>query len=1357
MTKRFNSGPCRTILLVLFTLAAIAVIFTAAQHFTSSASGLPVSRPSGDAPKALPNYDIRTDKLASEKLVGFRATLNKSASQAVDLQAAMRRGEDRLRQSVPTLKVEYNNELHNPEIIAPDPAKGSAFLSRGAGDRRSDILKGFLNRNAELIGAIGSQIDDLKVFADYTNPDGNLSFVELNQEINGIPVFRGEVKAGFTKAGELIRVVNNLAPGLEYASLSTDFGDPVAALNAATSFIGADRLNLNLTPNRSASDDLKTVFGSGDSATTAEKMYFPTEPGVAVPAWRVLIWQPVNVYYVIVDAKTGTMLWRKNITEDQTQPGTYSVYANPNAMINVAHSPFPFSPGPVAPNGMQGTGIPRSSVTRIGNEAPYTFNHLGWIADGATRTDGNAVQAGIDRDGSDGVDPNSEAVSAERDFTFAYNPLDPNTNGGDAPVPALQTYPGTAYQQGSVTQLFYICNWFHDETYRLGFTEAARNFQNVNFTGQGLGGDRVRAEGQDSLTFNNAQFATPADGTRGRMQMYVWNGPNPDIDGSFDADVVVHEFTHGLSNRLIGNGGGMTNDMSRGMGEGWSDFYGMSLLSQPGDPPDGLYTTGSYVTFRLGGSFINNSYYGIRRFPTAVKTSLGGPNARAHNPLTFADIDATQLNLSDAAFAPRTNGMADEVHNAGEVWSIMLWEIRARLIARLGWSEGNRKALQFVTDGLKLSPLSPTFVSGRDAIVAAGLASGTAEDVADMWAGFAIRGLGATASVQNVGGNSNGGTGTVRVTESFSAPNLLQSPQFGVSDFLGNNNGAFEPGEIITLSIPLTNYTGNTAAGVTLQVVGGAAADYGTITHARTVTRPATFRVPDSAVCGSSQTITFAVNSSLGPISFTGSIAIGAPNVTFSQNFDDVTPPSVPAGWTVASSYAPMTFVSTTVSADTAPISMFAPDLPDCTGSGCPTTNGGSTELTSPFIFITAGSTGATVSFRHKYNTELGFDGGVLEISVGGSQAPFDDITAVGGAFLQNGYTGALGVSAPNPLGGRNAWSGESAGYITTTARLPASAAGQPIKLRWRFGADNNTAPVGGGWNVDTIQVVGSFLCFAAEPVRSRADFDGDGRSDLSVYRPAEGNWYLNRSSQGFTGVGFGLSDDIPTPGDFDGDRKTDIAVWRPSTGIWYRLNSGDGTFSSFQFGLTGDIPQPGDFDGDRREDIAVFRPSNGTWYWQNSGDGQIGGFQFGQNGDLPAGGDYDGDFKDDLTLFRPSTGLWFRKNSLGGEAETISFGLNGDLPVNADYDGDNREDIAVFRPSNGNWYLLNSGNSQFAAVNFGLSGDVPVPGDYDGDGRDDIAVYRGGTWYLNRSTSGLVQFNFGLAADVPIPKKYIP
>lgn len=1307
---------------------------------------------------SLPNYDIREDKGAVFALAEYRSSSSRSAADVADLREGFARAESLLRERVPTLKIEYNTDIRIPEVIAPDVKLGKAFLSSPSGAKRVDALREFLRGNNELIGLRDSQVDELKVAADYTNPDGNLSFVELNQEINGIPVFRGEVKAGFTKAGEIIRVINNLAPGIDGGVISADFGEAEPAVTAAASHLKIDPTKLDIRQNTARSTGSVSVFGTGDSATTAEKMYFPTEPGVVVPAWRVLIWEPANAYYVIVDTK-GTMLWRKNITEDQTQAATYGVYANASAMINVAHSPFPFSPGPTSPSGQQGIPVARTGVTRIGNEPPYSFNNLGWIPDGAMITDGNAIQAGLDRDGVDGVDSNSEAFSPTRTFTFDYNPLNPNTNTGDAPVPANQTYPGSSYQQGIVTQMFYTANWFHDETYRLGFTEAARNFQNVNFTGQGVGGDRVRGEGQDSLSTNNANFTTPADGGRGRMQMYIFTGPNPDVDGALDADVVIHEHMHGLSNRLHGNSSGLFNDMSRGMGEGWSDFYGMAMLSSPTDPIDGLATNGAYVTYLFQGE-TNNAYYGIRRFPTAIKTALGGPNNLPHNPLTFADIDSTQLNISDGAFAPRpVSGNSDAVHNAGEIWCVALWEIRARMIQRLGWEVGNRRILQLVMDGMKLAPLSPTPVSERDAIVAAALASGVQADVADIWAGFATRGLGASTSIQHVGGTSIGGTGTARVTEAFDLPNLTQSPAITINDSAGNGNGVPEPGEALSLTIPLTNATGTTASGISLQVVGGGSANYGNLLSGLQTSRTIAYTVPAGLSCGGVLTLTLNINSSLGPATITRTFALGTPNNSFIENFDSVTPPAVPAGWNVTSSYGPMTFASTSTSSFSAPYSVFAADLPDCVPPGCPNTNGGSTELTSPFIFITSGTTAATVAFSHKYNTEFGFDGGVMEISIGGSLAPFEDIITAGGTFLQNGYNAGLGVSAPNPLGGRNGWTGDSGGYLNSIVRLPPAAAGQPVKLRWRFGADSNMAPAGGGWNVDSVRVAPSYVCFAVPTPtpRSRADFDGDGRTDLSIFRPSDGNWWLNRSTAGVTAINFGLATDIPTPGDYDGDGKAEIAVWRPSNGGWYRINSSNGTVSAIGFGLDGDIPQPGDFDGDQKDDISIFRPSTGFWWRQDSSTGQFFAISFGLNGDKPSVGDYDADGKSDLAVFRPSTGAWYIWNSSNGQVSAASWGSPGDIPANADFDGDNRDDIAVFRPSNGGWYILRSSDGQAFLLGWGLTGDVPVAADYNGDGRDDIAVYRAGTWYIYFTSGGTQFTQFGNATDIPIPRKHIP
>jgi|CXWL01.1.fsa_nt_gi hypothetical protein len=1347
-TLRSNRGT----ILVLSLLALVTAIFSL--PFILSTRAADVVRTDSSHNAGLPNYDIRSDKGAIFTLATYRDAVGKSAVDVADIRDEFVAGEEALRQSVPTLKIEYNTDIRTPEVIAPDVKQGKAFLSTPTSQKRSDVLKAFLRENSELVGVRSSDITELKVAADYTNPDGNLSFVELNQEINGIPVFRGEVKAGFTKAGEIIRVINNLAPRLDGAPISTDFGDAGKAVIAAVKHINLDATKLDAVPNKSASTSLKTVFGASDTATTAEKMYFPTEPGVVVPAWRVLVWLPVNAYYVIVDAN-GTMLWRKNITEDQTQTATYSVYANPNAMVNIAHSPFPFSPGPISPAGQQGSLISRSMITRIGNEAPYTFNNLGWIPDGSFITDGNAVQAGLDRDGTNGIDPNSEAFSNTRLFSFDYNPFNPNTGTGDTPFPTPQTYPGSAFQQGMITQLFYTANWFHDETYRLGFTEAARNFQNVNFTGQGIAGDRVSAEGQDSSGFNNANFSSGADGVRGRMQMFFFSGPNPDIDGSLDSDVVIHEHMHGVSNRLHGNSAGLFNDMSRGMGEGWSDFYGMAMLSTPADPIDSLATNGAYVTYLFQGE-TNNAYYGIRRFPTAIKTSLGGPNSRPHNPLTFADIDVTQMNISDGAFAPRSvSGNSDAVHNAGEIWCVALWEIRARMIQRLGWSVGNRRILQLVMDGMKLAPLSPTPISERDAIVAAAFATGEAGDLADIWAGFAARGLGASASIQHLGGTSIGGTGTARVTEAFDLPNLYQTPALTVSDFFGDNDGYPEPGENVRISIPLTNATGQTATAITLQLVGGGTANYGNLLSGLLTSRDLAYTVPLSATCGSTITLTLQVNSSLGPVSFTRQIFIGKPGTTTqSENFDGVTTPALPALWTAVPEAGGVNFVSSTTTPDSAPNAMFALN---------PTTVGGGTILSPPPVSVTSAT--STLTFRHSFNTEAGWDGGLLEISIAGGD--WLDFKVAGGTFTQNGYNGINGAGRNNPIGSRESWTGRStpptADYITTIAQFPAAANGKIVRIRFRFGSDDNIAGTlpNPGWFIDNVSLSGagfvtSFACSTGVP-RSRADFDGDGKTDLSIFRPSDGNWWLNRSTDGVTVANFGLAGDIPTPGDFDGDGKTDIALWRPSNGGWYRVNSLTSTVTAIGFGIAEDIPQAGDFDGDQIDDISVFRPSTGTWWRQNSSNGQYLAIGFGLTGDRPVTGDYDGDRMSDIAVFRPSSGAWYWLNSSSLTVSAASWGLSSDMPANADFDGDNKDDLAVFRPSDGGWYVLRSSDGQPFILSWGQNGDIPVVGDYNADGRDDVAVYRAGSWFVYYATGGTFTGQFGNATDIPIPRKHIP
>ncbi len=516
----------RSILLTLTVLGLFTVLVALPRFFPSEAGsgniqkGL-ITRTTTQNPE-IPNYDIRTAKEvnASDALVQFRNEAGKSASAIAEDRESFVRGEELLTARIPHSKVEYNSDIRIPEVITPDVWRSDPnWLSSPSSAKHSEILRNFARENNLLMGVNAVQIDELKVAADYTNPDGNLSYAHLEQLINGVPVFRGELKAGFTRNGEIVRVINNLAPGLDYSSLSTDFGDPVNAVRAAADNIKYQLKAVDTARNEAESTDLKVVFGQGDWATTAEKMYFPTEPGVARTAWRVLIWEPLNAYYVIVDAQTGTMLWRKNIKEDQTQSATYQVYSNPNAYMPAHDSPAPLSPGPVDPTlGTQGAVLTRSNVTLIGNEGPLSFNNNGWITDNTNVTDGNAVEAGVDRGSPDGVDA-TMAGSPNRVFSSTWNPPPGNPAPGDDPLT-------TEAQRGAVIQMFYVMNRYHDALYARGFTEAARNFQQDNFGRGGTGNDRVSAEGQDSSGTNNANFGTPADGGRGQNADVSMDRPN---------------------------------------------------------------------------------------------------------------------------------------------------------------------------------------------------------------------------------------------------------------------------------------------------------------------------------------------------------------------------------------------------------------------------------------------------------------------------------------------------------------------------------------------------------------------------------------------------------------------------------------------------------------------------------------------------------------------------------------------------------------------------------------------------------------------------------------------------------------
>lgn len=265
---------------------------------------------------------------------------------------------------------------------------------------------------------------------------------------------------------------------------------------------------------------------------------------------------------------------------------------------------------------------------------------------------------------------------------------------------------------------------------------------------------------------------------------------------------------------------------------------------------------------------------------------------------------------------------------------------------------------------------------------------------------------------------------------------------------------------------------------------------------------------------------------------------------------------------------------------------------------------------------------------------------------------------------------------------------------------------------------------------------------------REKFDYDGDGRADLSVFRPDNGAWYINGSTEGFMGYFFGLPTDRIVPGDYDGDGKTDLGIYRD--GMWHVLGSSDG-YKALQFGIAEDIPVVEDFDGDGISDIAVFRASAGMWHILRSKLGYT-AVSFGMTGDIPVTADYDGDGIGDVAFFR--SGNWHILKSGSGYA-MISHGMAGDIPVTGDFDGDGRSDLSVFR--DGMWHRLGSESSSVISTQFGIAGDVPVAGDYDGDGKWDIGVYRGGIWYRLYSSDGAFRADqFGLPADKPTEAAFV-
>ncbi len=735
--------------------------------------------------------------------------------------------------------------------------KRGALTGSAPGQSGETIVRDYLQQNRDIFGLTATDMSDLVVLGDSAGGGSGLRMLRVEQQVNGRPVFQGETRFLMDRDGRLVKGVGLIIPNARVVAQSASAAQFMTPEAAVANLLAAEGKTIDpasFTVTTDSGGRIELIGSDGYTAgpITARQVLFPLAPGVLVPAWSLVVFTTGEQdWYAVIDAESGELLWRKGMREYvSTHDARFRVYVQADG-VTPADSPAPQSPSTaVVGAGTQSAGI-APTIVSMHTAMDATASPNGWIADcpggictaNETQTLGNNALVCMDRvggagagganqcdtaassvlDGNGRPTGNPDANSRNRDFlgttlrNFETNFL-PSPQGGNPEAGQTPTGNGNngtlavdQFRRGAITNLFYLTNWYHDKLFALGFDEAAGNFQQTNFSGMGLGNDRVLADMQDSSSTDSASFSTPPDGTSGRMQMFRFIGPTVDREGSLDAETVLHELSHGLSSRLIGNGAGLNWDPGKGMAEGWSDFYALSLLNNTNaDDPDGMYPFSAYLGFKLGGvtTFMDNYVYGRRRFPYSTDHSV--------NPLTWADVDDVTLNLSGGIAPTPLTAVANQGgmggNNSGEVWALSLWGARARIIADPAGANGdvptgNQTMLQLVTDALKMTPIDPSFTEARDALFQTDCVTNACANEASVWGSFADRGLGygARTPFNVMYGYIASHMG---VHESFSVPFLdVVNPMTDVTidDSISNNNGAIDPGEAVRMTVKLTN------------------------------------------------------------------------------------------------------------------------------------------------------------------------------------------------------------------------------------------------------------------------------------------------------------------------------------------------------------------------------------------------------------------------------------------------------------------------------------------------------------------------------------------------------------------------
>ena len=592
-------------------------------------------------------------------------------------------------------------------------------------------IKAFLDEYSAIVGHDSRALDTATLKRDSVDRHNGVRTVIWSQELEGLPVFECSLVGHLSPKGELVSLCSSLCPDLRAAAAA---GTPhyreasahppvsaaqalVAAAQEAAIHLAPADLQLQ-APAKGVRQRHRFQVAGLPEPCEAALLWFPLDHARLRLCWEIELAgsEQGERFRVLIDAVNGTAVYGHDMMLHLT-PVTYAVYSG--------GSPTPWPTGYATPATNQPPTVARSVLTLTAistNASPH-----GWIEEGNNTTAGNNVIAGLGLTGRTDMFPDAGSSPTGTSFrTFNY-PLD------------LTQDPST-YANASAVQLFYTCNWMHDQLYELGFTEASGNFQSSNFGRGGIGGDPFQISAQYARLSSDARTYVTEDGNSSNsIVIAVFREAPPYRDGALDSLLVMHEYTHGLSQRVVGDGSTtqLSNRQPGGMGEGWSDFFALALGYNPTNDPHACYVFTPYATYMQGGRQ-ENYYFGFRRYPYSTDLLKA--------PLTFKDIDPAQADAhAGVPCNPNVHNTANGVHNMGEVWCSALWEARALLIARYGGVAGNQKMMQLVMDGMKQCPNEPTFTQARDAIMMADELDNQGADTNDLWAAFAKRGLGISA------------------------------------------------------------------------------------------------------------------------------------------------------------------------------------------------------------------------------------------------------------------------------------------------------------------------------------------------------------------------------------------------------------------------------------------------------------------------------------------------------------------------------------------------------------------------------------------------------------------------------------